>query len=110
MEIGVECEPIGRSGVEPDALISTVVPTVEVHANSPLNHRSTYSLRDPSRTATSVNITSRLNLEIRGNSLFTIGLATPTTGPRPFDVEAIALFNYRFGNSRRPRPTPILGG
>ena len=87
-----------------------MVPTVEVHVNTPLNHRAAYSLRDPSGTPTSANITSGLNVEVRRNSLFTIAVVAPTTGPRPFNVEAVALFNYRFGNSRRPRPTPIIGG
>ena len=95
---------------DPDTAISAVVPTLEVHVNSPLNHRAEYSLRDPSGTATSVNITSGLNVEVRRNSLFTLGVVAPTTGPRPFNVEAVALFNYRFGNSRRPRPTPVIGG
>jgi hypothetical protein len=95
---------------DPDSVISAVVPTVEVHVNSPLNHRAEYSFRDPSGTATSVNITSGLNVEVRRISLFTLGVVAPTTGPRPFNVEAVALFNYRFGYSRRPRPTPVIGG
>ncbi len=93
-----------------DTFVSAVVPTLEVHVNSPLNHRAEYSLRDPSGTATSVDITSGLNVEVRRNSLFTLGVVAPTTGPRPFNVEAVGLFNYRFGASRRPRPTPVIGG
>ncbi len=93
-----------------DAVVSAVVPTVEVHVNSPLNHRAAYSLQDPSGTPTSVNITSGLNVEVQRNSLFTLGVVAPTTGPRPFNVEAVALFNYRFGKSARPRPTPVIGG
>jgi hypothetical protein len=95
---------------DPDAVVSAIVPTLEVHVNAPLNHRNEYSLRDFSGTPTSVNITSGLNVEIRRNSLFTIGVVAPTTGPRPFNVEAVALFNYRFGNGSRPRPTPVIGG
>ncbi len=33
----------------------------------------------------------------------------PTTGPRPFNVEAVGLFNYRFGSLRRRTP-PVIGG
>ena len=86
---------------DPEAVISAIVPTVEVHVNVPLNHRAAYSLTDASGTPTSVNITSGLNVEIRRNSLFTIGVVAPTTGPRPFDIEAVALFNYRFGAASR---------
>lgn len=95
---------------DPEAMISAIVPTLEVHVNSPLNHRAEYSLNDPSGTPTSVNITSGLNVEIRRNSLFTLGVVAPTTGPRPFNVEAVVLFNYRFGAPRQPRPTPVIGG
>jgi hypothetical protein len=91
--------------------ITAVVPTVEAHINTPLNHRAAYSLRDPSGTADSVNVTTGLNVEVRRNSLFTFGVVTPTTGPRPFNVEAVALFNYRFGGPRRAqRTTPVIGG
>jgi hypothetical protein len=93
-----------------DATISAIVPTIEVHVNSPLNHRAAYSLNDPAGTPSSVNITSGLNVEVQRNSLFTLGVVAPTTGPRPFNVEAVALFNYRFGASRRPTPTPVIGG
>jgi hypothetical protein len=95
---------------DPDAFVSAIVPTLEVHVNSPLNHRAEYSLNDPSGTASSVNITSGLNMEFRRNSLFTLGVVAPTTGPRPFNLEAVLLFNYRFGGSRLPRPTPVIGG
>jgi hypothetical protein len=82
-------------------LITAVVPSLEAHVNTPLNHDNPYSLTDMGATAHSVNITSGLNVEIRRNSLFTFGVVVPTTGPRPFNVEAVALFNYRFGGARR---------
>ena len=33
--------------------------------------------------------------------MFTFGVVTPVTGPRPFSYELLFLFNFRFGRSRR---------
>ena len=30
------------------------------------------------------------------DAILTLGLATPVTGPRPFDLEAIVQFSFRF--------------
>jgi hypothetical protein len=44
--------------------------------------------------------------------LLTFGFVTPVTGPRPFDYEALLLFNVRFGRSRAAQRAlpPVLGG
>ena len=39
-------------------------------------------------------------------TVFSAGFVTPVTGPRPFDIEAIALLNVAFG---APRPGRSLG-
>jgi len=35
---------------------------------------------------------------------------TPVTGPRPFDYEALVLFNFRFGRSARRAIPPVTSG
>ncbi len=92
-----------------DAWITAVVPTTEVHINTPLNHRDPYNANDVAGSANVVNLTQGLNVEFRHRSILTFGIATPVTSPKPFDLEALLLFNVRFGGSRRTLP-PILGG
>ncbi len=96
----------------PGRWLTAVVPTFEVHVSTPINHRNPYSLFDKGGTPDVVNLTSGVNFEILSNSVLTFGLATPVTGPRPFNVEAIALLNFRFGAKRRigNAATPFLGG
>ena len=92
-----------------DKWITAIVPTTEVHINTPLNHRDPYNANDIAGSANVVNLTQGLNIEFRHRSILTFGLATPVTSPKPFDIEALLLFNVRFGPSRRTLP-PILGG
>jgi hypothetical protein len=87
--------------------LTAVAPTFEVHVNAPLNHHGFDDPKDPAGTPAVVNLTYGLNLEFRRNSLLTIGFVTPTTGPRPFDYEALILFNYRFGRSAAPAAAPV---
>jgi hypothetical protein len=90
-----------------DALVSAVVPSMEVHVNTPLNHRGGFSdVRDPGATIDSVNLTFGLSTVLRRRTVFSAGFVTPVTGPRPFDIEAIALLNVAFG---APRPGRSLG-
>lgn len=93
----------------PSRWITAIVPTAEVHVNTPLNHRNPYNPLDPSASANVVNFTEGLNIEFNRRSILTLGIVTPTTSPKPFDIEALVLFNFRFGGSRR-NPPPMLGG
>ena len=56
-----------------------------------------------------VNITSGVNFEFYRTAVLTLGFVTPVTGPRPFDYEATALLNIRFGGRRRSI-VPMIGG
>lgn len=94
----------------PTGWISAVVPTFEVHINNPINHRGEYNVRDPNGTPDIVNLTYGLNVRLKERSVLSLGLATPVTGPRPFDLEAILLFNYYFGKAPRSAAYPFLGG
>jgi hypothetical protein len=89
--------------------LTAIVPTTEVHINTPLNHRDPYNPNDVAGSANVVNLTQGLNLEFNHRSIITFGIASPVTSPKPFDLEALVLFNLRFGRSRATLP-PILGG
>jgi hypothetical protein len=74
--------------------VSSISPTVEAHLNTPLNHRG--SQNDPIGGLDVFDLTSGVTLGLGGRAQLTLGLATPLTGPKPFDLEAIAQLNWRF--------------
>ena len=79
-----------------DQLITAVAPTMELHVNTPLNHRDPYNLRDVAGTYDQVDLTFGTNFQIRKRGLLALAIVDPLTGPRPFQVEALIQFNYRF--------------
>ena len=95
---------------DPHQLITAVAPTFEAHVNSPLNHRGFDNPNELAGTPDVVNLTYGLNVEFDRNSLLTFGFVTPVTGPRPFDYEAVLLFNFRFGRSAVRATPPITSG
>ena len=52
----------------------------------------------------------KLGAPVSDISLLTFGFVTPVTGPRPFDYEAVLLFNFRFGRSAVRATPPIISG
>lgn len=98
---------------EAQGLIRSIAPTVEAHANIPLNHRGEYDFLDRFGTPDIVDITAGLHVGLMQRSTLTFGFATPVTGPRPFDFEPQLLLNVYFGGSRRTRANqapPMIGG
>jgi hypothetical protein len=83
--------------------LTAIVPTLEFHLTTPLNHRGAFRTDDPAGTPDVLTLTLGTHFEIRQNALFTVGLNTPVTGPRPYDFEVIAQFALRFGASARAR-------
>jgi hypothetical protein len=80
---------------EPDDFLTAIVPTLEVHVNTPLNHRG--ALRpDGSGTPDVVDLTLGSNFEFRDRTRLAVGVVTPVTGPKPFDFEVLAQFRMRF--------------
>jgi hypothetical protein len=73
--------------------ISAIVPTVEAHVTTPLNHRSPDSLIS---VPDIVALTSGVHIFFANRALLTVGVTTPVTGPRVFPVEAVAQFNFRY--------------
>jgi hypothetical protein len=66
--------------------ITGVVPTVELHLNSPLNRLDDSNL----------NATFGAQIEIANGPWIGLGVAMPVSGPKPFDTEAIATLSLRF--------------
>lgn len=69
------------------------VPTFETHINVAFNHQG--QDKAPIGFSDSVILTSGLHT-LLGRSTLTVGVAVPVVGPRQFDVEAVAQFNFRF--------------
>jgi hypothetical protein len=108
-DVGVGYFLMRRTG--PGFWLTAVAPTFETHVNTPLTHRDPFNSSDVGGVPDVVNMTYGLNFEFNHRSVLTFGLVTPVTGPRPFDYEALILFNLRFGGTTtRPRPTPVMIG
>ena len=86
---------------DPQAWLTAIAPTFEVHVNTPLTHGDWTNRNDPGGTPNVVNLTYGLNCEFNHRSILTLGLVTPVTGPRPFDYEALILYNVFFGRTGR---------
>src|SRR5262245_4049227 len=78
----------GRGG-----LINSIIPALEAHVTTPMNHRSANSAI---QGIDLVVLTGGVHFGLGERSLLTLGVATPITGPRVFDVEAIVQLNFRF--------------
>jgi hypothetical protein len=95
----------------PEALLTGLVPTFEVHVNDPLTHGDYNNPFDPTGTPDVVNLTYGINAMVGQNGICTFGVVTPVTGPRPFSYELVVLLNWRFGRTRAlTAPPPITGG
>jgi hypothetical protein len=77
-----------------DRILTAVIPTLEVHVNTPLNHRG--SLNGNLGTPDWVDITGGTIFELCRRSSLSVGLCAPVTGAKPFDVEGIVQLNFRF--------------
>jgi len=73
--------------------ITAVVPTFEVHVTTPLNQRSILA---PLHVPDLVVLTEGVQFVLGSRSTLAVGVAVPVSGPRPFDLEALAQFNLRF--------------
>jgi hypothetical protein len=76
--------------------LTAVVPTLEVHVNTPLNHRGILRLTDPAGTPDMINITGGVQLEYQDKSSMGVAFAMPVTGPRMFNFEILAQFRWRY--------------
>jgi len=73
--------------------VRSIVPTFEVQVATPLDNRDpTMSLYYPDL----VSMTAGVHLGLFRQSTLTVGAMTPITGPKPYDVGAVAQFDMRF--------------
>jgi hypothetical protein len=86
----------------PEALIAAIVPTMEVHVNTPLNHRVSHAVGAASGTPDVVDLTFGASVALGRRAILSAGVVDPVTGPRPYELEAVVLFNIFYG--RRPTP------
>jgi hypothetical protein len=76
-----------------DRCITSLTPTLEAHLNTPLDNRSSSgTIFFPDQMV----ITGGVHLGICNRAFLTLGAAVPVTGPKPFDIEGVAQFNFTF--------------
>ena len=82
-------------------------PTVEVHINTPLNHRGALDASDPFGSPDMVAFTFGTTFGIGSRSSLALGYVRPVTGPRPFDYENPGPVERASARrpARPPRPT-----
>lgn len=73
--------------------LTAIIPTFEVHVNTPLDHRDE---GDAERRRDAVNLTAGAHFELWKDVTFGLAVGTTVTNPRLFDVEGIASLNWRF--------------
>jgi hypothetical protein len=84
----------------PDAFLSAVAPTFEIHVNNPLNHRDPFNRFDIAGTQDVVNLTYGINFLLMRQAVMTFAFITPVSSPKPYDTELALLFNWYFGRTR----------
>jgi hypothetical protein len=84
---------------ESNRVLNFVVPTVELHVTTPLDHRGAGAYNDinnplwvPDMVVTTVGV----HFGVFKNGTLTVGAATPVTAPRTFGVEGFVQLNWRF--------------
>jgi hypothetical protein len=76
--------------------LTAVVPTLEGHVTTPLDHRTLPGGTSGTAAFDNVNLGAGVNVQMCGRAWFAAGVVTPVTGPRPFSVEVIAQFRLWF--------------
>jgi hypothetical protein len=73
--------------------LTGVIPTAEIHANLPFNHQSLSS--QPIGLPETVDFTTGSYFQF-GRSVLGLAVGAPLTGPRVYNIEAIASLNFYF--------------
>jgi hypothetical protein len=98
-DVTLFCEDLGvgyrlfDAPVGADTLLTSITPTLEVHACIPLNHHNGDDLIHISDI---VSFTGGVHFGIGPRSILTMGVNAPVTGPTPYNVEAMVYYNLRF--------------
>jgi hypothetical protein len=78
----------------PGSFLTAIVPVVETHLNTPLNHRGTRN--DPAGLPDSFVVLGGIHGVFRQQSTLGVAVGAPLTGPQPFSLQATVQFNWRF--------------
>lgn len=76
-----------------DRPITAIVPTLEAHFTTPLNHRSG---SDAISGIDVVVLTGGVHIGINNRSTLTLSIGSTCSGPRLFNLESLVQFNMRF--------------
>jgi hypothetical protein len=81
-------------------LLTAFAPTIELHFADPLRQAeptvADFGIFDGLKVHNVVDCTVGGTFEFANSATLGFGIVVPFTGPRPFDVEALAQLNYRF--------------
>jgi hypothetical protein len=78
-----------------DRILTHLIPTIEFHANIPLNHNGTDStglIVMPDQFI----LTGGVHIGLCNSAFLTVAIATPLSGPRPYNYEVLTQLNFRF--------------
>lgn len=78
---------------EPNRLLNALVPDVELHLTTPLDHKGLNTL--PIGFPSILDFTGGFYFFLRG-SVLGVGVGVPLTGPKPYEYQIMANFNVRF--------------
>jgi hypothetical protein len=76
-----------------DEFLTGVIPTVELHVNTPLNHREA---NDVQRYRDLLDLTVGAHVEFQKRWLFGVAFVKPLINEDAFEFEIIANLNFRF--------------
>jgi hypothetical protein len=77
-------------------VLTAIVPVVELHVNTPLNHRGILHTLDPAGTPDVVDVTAGVDLCFFDWARLAFGFVTPLTGPRLQDYEVLGQLKMLF--------------
>jgi hypothetical protein len=84
----------------PGAMLVAMSPTVEIHLTDPLRNADatvdSFGIFDTLKVHNVVDVTLGTTFEFLRGTTLGVGIVVPCTGPKPFDIEALAQLNYRF--------------
>jgi hypothetical protein len=77
-----------------DAFLTQLAPVFEVHVNTPLSHRGSFA--SVIGVPDWVTLVGGTHFEFCHRATLTLGAGAPVTGPKPYSMEAMCQFNWRF--------------
>jgi hypothetical protein len=77
-----------------DGWINSIVPTIEAHVNTPLNHRGSQS--SPIGVPDTFNFTGGVHVILQNGWTISSAVGVPWTGPTPNTIEGILQLNIQF--------------